>query len=135
MSNADLQLSQKLQALAEGLDDVLGEQYGSRVGFVLILAPFNQLPTSLFTRRTDGLPIPPLRGPVLRLPCAHRLVPHGLRQAHAGERRDDEAYGRRTPARPVAAQVALRDVPGSGSVQEDAQMIDGPKVPTDDRSR
>lgn len=47
MSNADLQLSQKLQALAEGLDDVLGEQYGSRVGFVLILAPFNQLPTQV----------------------------------------------------------------------------------------
>lgn len=47
MSNADLQLSQKLQALCEGLDDVLGEQYGSRVGFVLILAPFNQLPTQV----------------------------------------------------------------------------------------
>lgn len=42
MNKADIELSQKLAALSQAIDEVLQEQYGSRCGFVLLIAPFNQ---------------------------------------------------------------------------------------------
>lgn len=56
---ADVQLSLQLQALAKDLDEALAEQYGSRVGFVLLLAPFDQAPTEVQyvsnTQRTEAI--------------------------------------------------------------------------------
>lgn len=59
MANAtDRALSGRLQGMAEGLDEVLEKFYGSRVGFVLILAPFDQPQTEVQyvsnCKREDG---------------------------------------------------------------------------------
>ncbi len=59
MKAADRKLSGTLQGMAEGLDEVLEKFYGSRVGFVLILAPFDQPQTEVQyvsnTAREDGV--------------------------------------------------------------------------------
>lgn len=60
MNQADYKLSMNLQALCNGLAEVLQEQYGSPVGFVLILAPFNQHPRTEVqyvanVKREDGI--------------------------------------------------------------------------------
>lgn len=38
----DIEISMKLTAMAAALDDLLQEEYGKRVGFALIVAPFGQ---------------------------------------------------------------------------------------------
>ncbi len=44
MNKADYNLSLRMQGLAQAMDEVLEEQYGSRVGFIVIFAPFDQVP-------------------------------------------------------------------------------------------
>lgn len=57
--SADIKLSQKLQALANGLEDVLDEIYGARVGFVIVVTPFGKAKSEAQyisnTKREDGV--------------------------------------------------------------------------------
>jgi hypothetical protein len=57
---------------------------------------------------------------------SHRLVPHVQGEADAGERRLDEADGRRTSARLEAPQGSLGDMPERRSAPETTMSENNP---------
>lgn len=44
---ADMAMAAQMQGIAEGLDEGLAAIYGARIGFVLVVAPFNQPTTEV----------------------------------------------------------------------------------------
>jgi hypothetical protein len=47
VSEADVRFSLKMRAIAEAIDDVLADQFGERIGFILITAPFDRATTEV----------------------------------------------------------------------------------------